>query len=132
MTHPRLSDLLLTLPSVQKRRKLLVFSELIYVPTGEKITEGFRYFACDSGPVAAAAGAADFETLTKLPFALDEDGDRDTSGVVIDLAYTPSGSFVAVQPVEYQNYNPTPVAAALVLEGPAGQRVIAHVKSLGD
>lgn len=132
MTFPDLSDVLLAHPTVQKRRKLLVFSELVYTPSGEKITEGFRYFACDIGPVAAAASAGDFETLASLAFALDEDGDRDTSSVLINLAYTPSGSFVAVQPVEYQNYNPTPVAPTFVLEGSAAQRMIAHVKALGD
>ncbi|MBK7586403.1 MAG: hypothetical protein IPI67_40220 [Myxococcales bacterium] len=132
MTHPALSEFLLSLPTIEKRRKLLVLSELIYKPTGEKVTEAFRYFRCDIGQVAAAAVAGDFVALTKLPYALDEDGDRDTSGVLIDLAYTPSGSFVAVQPVEYQNSSPTPVAAALVLEGPAGQAVITPAKALGD
>ncbi len=132
MSHPALSDHLLTLPNVQKRRKLLVFSETIYTPTSEKITSAFRYFACDIAQVVAAVEAGDFVALTKLPYSLDDDGDRDTSSVLIDLAYTPSGSFVAVQAVEYQNYNPTPVTATSVLEGAAGQSVIAQVTELGD
>lgn len=132
MAYPTLSEYLASHPSIGKRKKMFIFSETIYKSTGEKVTEGFRYFACGIADVAVAATSGNFEALTKLPFALDEDGDRDTSGVLIDLAYTPSGSFVAVQPVEYQNSAPCPVAAPFVLEGAAGQSVIAWVKQLGD
>lgn len=132
MSHPTLSEHILTLGSVEKRRKMLILSELIYKPTGEKITEAFRYFACDIDPVAAAACAGDLAALTELPYALDEDGDRDTSAVLVDLAYTPSGSFVAVQPVEYRDYSPTPVAAPVVLEGDPAKALIASAKALGD
>ncbi|WP_258182686.1 hypothetical protein [Enhygromyxa salina] len=117
---------------MEKRRKMLIFSELIYKPTGEKITEAFRYFACDIDPVEAAATAGDLEALTRLPYALDEDGDRDTSSVLVDLAYTPSGSFVAVQPVQYQDYGPVPVAPTVILEGASAKALIASAKALGD
>lgn len=132
MAYPGLTEFLDSLPTVEKRRKLLVFSEKIYKPTGEKVTEGFRYYSCDIGPVAQAATSGDFAALASLPFALDEDGDRDTSAVLVDLAWTPSGSLVIVQPVEYQDYSPTPVAAPLMLEGAAGQAVLAHVRTLGE
>ena len=132
MEHQSLDDLLAAHPNIVKRRKLLFFSEWVYSPTDEKITEAFRYYQCGIEQVGPAAVDGDFDTLTQLPFALDEDGDRDTSSVLVNLAYTASGSFVAIQPVEYQNYVPTPVAAPVLFEGPAGQAVIAAAKKLGD
>ncbi len=132
MTIPTLTEYLHTLPLVSKKRRMLVFTDLVFTPTGEVITDGFRYFTCGIDAVAPLAKAGDLEALSKLPFALDDEGDRDTSSVLINIAYTPSGSFVAVQPVEYQNSSPVPVAPTLVLEGPAGQRLIAFAKALGD
>ena len=132
MQHQRLDEQLAAHPNIEKRRKFLFFSELIYRPTGEKITEGFRYYNCGIEQVASAAAHGDFGTLSQLPFALDEDGDRDTSSVLVDLAYTASGSLVAVQPVKYQNYAPTAVTAPVIFEGPAGQAVVATAKYLGD
>jgi hypothetical protein len=129
-SFPDLEDHLLTLPNVEKRRTLLVFNDLVYKPTGEKIVTGFRYFACDIGPLVDAFSRADLAAIGKLPFALDEDGDSDTSGVLLDLAYTESGALVAAQPVEYRDHNPTPVAASMVLEGEQAKALIAIVKDL--
>ncbi|MCA9639197.1 MAG: hypothetical protein KC492_00850 [Myxococcales bacterium] len=52
--------------------------------------------------------------------------------MVIDLAWTPSCSFVAAQPVEYRDHAPTPVAAPVVFEGPAAQALKDHVLALGE
>jgi hypothetical protein len=129
-TFPDLEAHLLTLPSITKRRKLLVFSETVYQPTGEKVIEGFRYFACEIGAVVEAFSRGDIGAITELPFALDDDGAVDTSSVLLNLAYTASGALVAAQPVEYQNYHPTPVAAPLVLEGEPAKAVAALIKEL--
>lgn len=114
---PELEEHIKTLPCVGTRKKALLFSENFYKPTGEKIVTGFRYFACDVGPVQAAAAALDLNALCDLEFALDEDGDVDTSSVLVDLEYTKSGSFVAVQAAEYRDHNPKPVMAPVVAEG---------------
>jgi hypothetical protein len=130
MAHVDLEDFLAAHPSFEKRKKLLVMSDLFYKPTSEKVTEGFRYFACDVDDLMEAFGRGDFAAMAKLPFALDEDGEIDTSSVRLDLAYTPSGSVVAVQPVEFQDYNPTPVAPVLLLEGDAAKRALVSVTAL--
>jgi hypothetical protein len=116
----------------EKRKKMLVFSSVFYRPTNEKLTEGFRYYACGIEELLAVFDAGDIEELTKLPYALDEDGDRDTSGVLVDLAYTPSVSIAAIQPVQYIDHNPTPMRPPLVLEGERAQAVKAAVLELGE
>ena len=130
MSHPSLEDFLETHPRFMKKRKLLLLSELVYQPTSEKVTEGFRYFACAMSAVTQALEGRDFSTLEKLPFALDDDGDADTSAVRLDVAYTDSGSVVAAQPVEYKEHVPTPVAPVLLLEGDEARRLFASVKAL--
>ena len=125
-----LDDVLKSLDCIQDKTFLWVFGSLVYKPTNEKVISGFRYFACEIGPVAEAVAKMDLEALSKLPFALDDSGDVDTSAVLVDVAYTESGSFAAIQPVEYQNYRPVPVAPATVLEGDEAKRVGKALKEL--
>ncbi len=130
MSHLSLEDFLAKHPNFVKKRKLLVLSELVYQPTSEKVTEGFRYFACAMGGILAALQARDFAALEKLPFALDDEGDADTSAVRLDVAYTNSGSVVAVQPVEYKDSMPTPVAPVLLFEGAEARQLLVSAKAL--
>jgi hypothetical protein len=123
---PDLDEHITTLACVGTRKKMLLFNENFYKPTGEKIETGYRYFACDVGPVQAAAAALDLNALCELPFAIDDEGDADTSSVLVDLEYTKSGSFVAAQAVEYRNSNPTPVMAPQVAEGRADLAALLH------
>ncbi len=102
----------------------------VYTPTGEKVEEGYRYFACDVGPVVEAFRSGNLAALQQLPFALDEDGDPDTSAVLISLYYTPSGTAIAMQIEQYQNSRPVPVTPVVVLEGPDARARIAQVKEL--
>lgn len=126
-----LDDFLEKHPSFEKKKKLLIMSDLFYKPTSEKVSHGgFRYFECGIDDLLALFRQGDFAAIAKLPFSFDDDGDPDTSAVRLDLAYTASGSMVAAQPVEFQNYNPTPVAEVLFLEGDAAKRVAEHVASL--
>jgi len=98
---PDLSEHLLTLPNIKVKKKLFLFNETIYEPTGEKIVEGFRYFSCPVEDLLSAFSRQDFKAISELPFAVDEDGDADTSAVRLDLVYTESGALVGAQPVEY-------------------------------
>jgi hypothetical protein len=116
----------------EKRKKMFVFTSVFYRPTNEQVTEGFRYFVCGIDEVLAVFDAGDIAALTKLPYALDEDGDRDTSSVLVDLAYTPSVSLAAIQPVQYIDYNPTPMRPPLVLEGEKAQALKAVMLELGE
>ena len=131
MAFTSLDDFLKTHPQLERKKKLLVFSELVYKPTGEKvIAGGYRYFACDIQQVLARFANRDFAALRELPFAIDDDGDPGTSAVCLDVAFTASGSMVAAQPVEYQNYNPTCVAEVLFLEGEAAKSAVDAVNEL--
>lgn len=107
-----------------------LFGSMIYTPTGEKFAGGFRYFACGIGPVLEAFERKDIAALLKLPFALDDEGDADTSSVVVNLHYTPSGSALAMQVEQYQNSNPVPVSPVIFLEGTEASSLIAQVKEL--
>jgi hypothetical protein len=107
-----------------------LFGSMIYKPTGEKVEQGFRYFACDVGPLLEAFRAANMAAMLELPFALDEDGDPDTSSVLINLYYTASGSALAMQVQEYQKSHPVPMTPVVLLEGPQAQALIAQVKEL--
>lgn len=128
---PRLEDHLKALTDkFEIKRSMLVFKNLHYRPTGEKVVEGFRYFTCDIGQLLAAFNAQDFQGMTRLGFALDDEGEPDTSGVLLDVAYTASGAFVAAQPVEYQNHFPTPVAPVMLVEGPQAKAYIEAIKAL--
>ncbi|WP_437821350.1 hypothetical protein [Sorangium sp. So ce1078] len=116
-----LSDFLRADPRFNTRRKWLILSELVYKPTGEKVEEGFRYFKCPVDHLNAALARRDFAAIAKLPFALDDEGEPDTSAVRLDLAYTASGALAAFQPVEFRDHAPTPLAASVVLEGAEAQ-----------
>lgn len=93
----------------------------MFKPTGEKVEEGFRYFTCSADELMQAFSARDIASIAKLPFALDEDGEPDTSAVCLDIAYTPSGAFVAAQPTEYRDHVPTRIAPVIFLEGAEAQ-----------
>jgi len=125
-----LDDILKSLDCIHDKTFLWVFGSLLYKPTKEKVISGFRYFACEIEPVADAVAKMDLEALSELPFALDDGGDVDTSSVLVDLAYTESGSFAAIQPVEYQDYRPVPVAAPTILEGDEAKPVAETLKEL--
>jgi hypothetical protein len=101
-----------------------------YTPTSEKVVTGFRYFACDAATVRAAFDAGDVAGLLKLPFALDEDGDADSSGVAVNLRYTASGSAVALQVEEHQNAQPVPVSEVRLYEGAEAQALLPVIKKL--
>jgi hypothetical protein len=130
MAFTDLDDFLKTNPNFERKKKLLVLSELVYKPTGEKVFEGFRYFECDIQQLLECFARGDFAAMQALPFATDDDGDPDTSAVRLDVAFTASGSMVAAQPVEYQDYNPTCVADVLFLEGDAAKAVVDAVNEL--
>ena len=103
-----LTDWLKAQPEFEVKKKLL-FSSIIHTPSGEKVVEGFRYFTNPIEEVVAAFETGKVSALTALDYALDEDGDPDTTSVCIKLAYTKGGAFLAAQPQEYQDYVPTDV-----------------------
>ena len=107
-----------------------LFGSTIYVPTGEKVSGGFRYFACPVAAVLQCFSTLDLAAMLRLPFALDDDGDPDTSSVLISLHYTESGSVLAMQVQEYQNYHPVPLSPVVLLEGAQAQPHMALVKEL--
>lgn len=107
-----------------------LFGSFVYTPTGEKAVSGFRYYACDASAAQAAFQSGDVGALLRLPFALDEDGDPDTSAVAVVMRYTASGSAVALQVEMHQQSEPMPASSVWLLEGPAAQALIAQVKQL--
>ncbi len=129
--YPPLEDFLKThADKFETKTSWIVFKNLHYRASGEKVIEGFRYFRAPIDELVAAFSAQDFQKIGQLPFAFDDEGDVDTSSVLLDLAYTDSGAFLAAQPVEYQDHNPTPVAAPLLLEGETARALIAQIKEL--
>lgn len=106
------------------------FGSVIYTPTGEKVAGGFRYFSCEVAPVIQAFEARDIGAMLALPYALDDDGEPDTSTVLVSLHYTPSGSALAIQVQEYQNSEPIPVSPVWLMEGAEAQSFLAQVKEL--
>lgn len=107
------------------KKRLVVFKDLVHVPTDEKVVQGFRYFRNPVGDVLAAFDAGDLEALADLQYALDDEGEPDTTSVCLLLAYTPSGAYVAAQPQEYQDYVPTYLREPKVLTSPRA-RELAH------
>lgn len=107
-----------------------LFGSVIYTVSGEKVNGGFRYFTCDPAPLLEALERKDIKAMLELPFALDEEGEVDTSSLMISLHYTESGSMLAMQVTEYQNYNPTPISPVTFLEGDQAKSLIADVKAL--
>ena len=107
---PELTDWLKGQTDTFETKKKLLFSSLIHTPSGEKVVEGYRYFTNSIDEVVAAFESGDLANLQALDYALDEDGDPDTTSVALLLAYTKSGAFLAAQPQEYQDYEPVLVA----------------------
>jgi hypothetical protein len=86
-----------------KRKFFGLFGAFTYQPTGEKVEEDFGYFDCELGQVLDAFNRKDLAAMAQFPIC-----DSEHRGPVrVDLFHTPSGSMVALQIVEYQNYNPT-------------------------
>ena len=108
------------------KKKLLVFTDIIHKPTGERVREGFRYFRSSIDELVAAFDADDIESIASLEYALDEDDDPDTSGVCLLLGYTPDGDFFAAQPQVYIDYVPTLVREPKYLTVPAALRALAE------
>ena len=106
---PDLYDWLQAQPDTFETKKKLFGKSVIHKPSGEKVVEGFRYFRSSIDEVTAAFDSGDLAAVQALEYALDEDGDADTSSVALLLAYTKSGAFLAAQPEEYQNYVPVRV-----------------------
>jgi hypothetical protein len=106
---PELDDWLKAHTDTFEAKKKLLFTSLFHKESGEKVVEGYRYFTNDISEVVAAFESGDLANLQALDYALDEDGDPDTTSVCLLLAYTKSGAFVAAQPQEYQDYVPTVV-----------------------
>ena len=106
---PALSDWLKTQTDTFEAKKKLLFTSIIHKPSGEKVVEGYRYFTNPIEDVVAAFESGDLANVQALDYALDEDGDPDTTSVALLLAYTKSGAFLAAQPEEYQDYVPTSV-----------------------
>ncbi len=107
---PELTDWLKGQADTFETKKKLLFSSLIHTPSGEKVVEGYRYFTNSIDEVVAAFESGDLANVQALEYALDEDGDPDTTSVALLLAYTKSGAFLAAQPQEYQDYEPVLVA----------------------
>lgn len=129
-SHPYLEDYVLSHPHFYKEKKWLILSQLKYKATGEKLHEGFRYFACKSTLLLEAFKRQDFACIASLPFCLDEEDEPDTSAVRLDIWYTKSGSALAAQPIEYINHNPQPIAPPLLLEGEASRANVQLAKTL--
>ena len=87
-------------------KKKLFFTSIIHKPSGEKVVEGFRYFTAPIDDLVAAFESGDLAAIQALPYALDDDGDPDTTSVCLLLAYTDGGAFLAAQPQEYRDYEP--------------------------
>lgn len=103
----------------ETKKKLLVFTDLIHKPTGAKVKEGFRYFHADPAELVAAFDADDLETIAALEYAIDDEGEVDTSGVCLKVAYTKGGEFFAAQPEQYIDYVPTNLREPKYLTIPA-------------
>lgn len=103
---PELVDWLTAQPELFETKKKFLGKSVIHKPSGEKVVEGFRYFRSSIDELVAAFEGGDLSAVQSLTYALDEDGDADTSGVALLLAYTKSGAFLAAQPQEYRNYEP--------------------------
>ena len=106
---PDLTDWLTAQPDLFETKKKLFGKSVIHKPSGEKVVEGFRYFRSSIDELTAAFESGDLAAVQALEYALDKDGDADTTSVALLLAYTKSGAFLAAQPEEYQDYVPVPV-----------------------
>lgn len=103
---PELTQWLAAQPDLFETKKKLFGKSVIHKQSGEKVSEGFRYFRSSIDELLAALDTGDLAAVQRLEYALDEDGDADTSAVALLLAFTKSGAFLAAQPQEYQDYMP--------------------------
>jgi hypothetical protein len=111
----------------QDKRKLFgLLGAFIYKPTGEKVEEDFGYFDCEVGQVLDAFNRKDLAAMAQFPLCDSEN----RGSVRVDLFHTASGAMVALQIVEFQNYNPRPVTAVLLVEGDEAKAALGHVKSM--
>ncbi|GEL96346.1 hypothetical protein [Cellulomonas composti] len=106
---PDLVDWLAAQPDLFETKKKLFGKSVIHKASGEKVVEGFRYFNSSIEELIAAFESGDLSAVQALEYALDEDGDPDTTSVALLLAYTKSGAFFAAQPEEHQDYVPVRV-----------------------
>lgn len=113
-----ITDWLKAQPEFTTKKRLVVFTDIIHTPSGERVVEGFRYVNNSIDEVLAAFQTGDAAALAALDFALDEDGDPDTTGVCIQLAYTKGTTFLAAQPQHYVDYQPINVAEPRYLTSP--------------
>ena len=118
---PTLEDALAAHPSCARVQGVL-FTRLHHVPTGESVRIGFRCFNATDKDLLAAFLANQPTALAALAPALHEDGTPAATLVRLEVAHTPSGSLVAVQPVRYTDYQSVPAAPARILEGPEAAR----------
>jgi hypothetical protein len=107
-----------------------LFGSVVYTPTGEKVLGGFRYFKCEPQALLQAFQAGDLAGISRLPYALEEDGSPDTSALLIALHYTASGSAVAMQVQGYQDSQPVALGPTVLLEGDAAKAVIGQVRAI--
>jgi hypothetical protein len=114
---PSLSDWLKAQPDLFEERRKFLFKDIYHKPTGEKVHEGFRYFHADADDLVAVFDGGDLSAAKNLPYALDDEGEIDTSALCLKLAYTKSGAFFAAQPEEYQSYSPVNLREAKYVEG---------------
>ena len=114
----------------ETKKRLLLFTDIIHTPSGEKVKEGFRYFHADADELLAAFDADDVEAITRLPYALDAEGEIDTSGLCLKLAYTPGSAFLAAQLFLGKDFNhivvPFDEIFDAVREGKADAGLIIH------
>lgn len=115
--HPTLEDALAAHPSCSRVQGVL-FTNLKHTPTGEQVSIGFRCFDATEDDLLQAFEDNRPTALELLSPALDDAGAPATSLVRLDVAHTPSGGLVGVQPVRYVDYRPVPAAPARILEGP--------------
>ena len=125
-----LSDFLRADARFATRRKWLILKDLYFTPTDEKVAEGFRYFTCSIDELTEPLSRRDFAAIAKLPFALDDEGEADTSSVLLNLAYTASGAIAGFQAVEYRDYQPICVTEPVLLEGAEAQALRDKLKEI--
>lgn len=118
---PDLKTWLAGQPDLFETKKKLFGKTVIHKASGEKVVEGFRYFRSSIDEVVAAFESGDVAALQALEYALDADGDVDTSAVSLSLASTKSGAFLAAQPEQYQDYVPVRIREPRFLQGTPAQ-----------
>lgn len=94
-----------------------LFTQLQYLPASEPILMGFCCFSGTSDDLRDAFAQATPEALLALPLALDDQGAQTVSTVRLELAYTASGNLLAMQPIRYEEWVPTPDDEARILDG---------------